>query len=376
MKIAMVTATFPPYHGGMGAVAEQHASALAHAGHTVVVYTPSFGATGIAVEQRGGFVIRRLRPLVRIGNGAVLPQLVRLLGGSEVVFLHYPAFGLVASTLLWAWTKGRTKKVFIYYHMDPVATGLRGMIFRLLTAVIDPFFFRRADRIIVSSLDYAELSALTRHGTVLKKTNVVPIGVDTKLFSPGVCTQPSKMEFRLGEKNLLFVGGMDRAHDFKGIPELIRAFATSHVHDALLHLVGDGELREQYAAEAGALGIGERVRFHGALSREALIRLYRCVDVVVLPSRGRSEAFGMVLLEAMASGIPVIASRLPGVRTLVVEGKTGWLVQPGDIEELAAALRDVCVDGARASYMGRAARERVVTEYGIDVVTKQLRALL
>jgi glycosyltransferase involved in cell wall biosynthesis len=376
MKIAIVTATFPPYHGGMGAVAEQHASAFAHAGHTVTVYAPSPGATGNVIEQHDGFVTRRLRPLVRIGNGAVLPQLAWLLERSDIVFLHYPAFGLVASTLLWAWTKGRTKKVFVYYHMDPVATGLRGMIFRLLTAVIDPFLFRRANRIIVSSLDYAESSALTRHGTALKKTKAVPIGVDTEVFSPGVCTQPSKMEFRLGEKNILFVGGMDRAHDFKGIPELVRAFATSHLDDALLHLVGDGVLREHYAAEAGALGIGACVRFHGALSREALIRLYRCADVVVLPSRGRSEAFGMVLLEAMASGIPVIASRLPGVRTVVVEGKTGWLVLPGDIEALAAALRDVCADGARASYMGRAARERMVTEYSIDVVAKQLCALL
>ena len=376
MKIAIVTATFPPYHGGMGAVAEQHAKALAHAGHAVMVYTPSGRGNVVATEQRNGIVIRCLRPLFRMGNGAVLPQLVSVLGDNDIVFLHYPAFGLAAFTVLWSWTRGRGKKLFVYYHMDPIAPGLRGMIFHALTAIVDPFLFRRADRIIVSSLDYAETSALSRCGDALKKTTALPIGVDIERFSPGLCTQPSTMEFRFGEKNIVFVGGMDRAHDFKGVSELLHAFAVARLDGAVLHLVGDGDLRQHYEAQAGMLGIGAHIRFHGSLPLEALIRLYRCVDVLVLPSLGRSEAFGVVLLEAMASGIPVIASRLPGVRTVVEEGKTGWLVTPGDVEALATAMQEVFADTARMAAMGRAARERVAALYSSDVVTKQLLSLL
>ncbi len=376
MKIAIVTATFPPYHGGMGAVAEQHAKALAHAGHVVTVYTPNGRKNIVATEQRDGVVIRRFHPLFRIGNGAVVLPLVTALAQNDIVFLHYPAFGIAAATLLWAWTMGRGKKLFVYYHMDPIATGLRGMIFRSLTAIVDPFLFRRADRIIVSSIDYAETGALSRRGDAMKKCVALPLGVDTERFSPGLRTQPSKMEFRLGEKNILFVGGMDRAHDFKGVSELLRAFATSGLDGAVLHLVGDGTLREQYQTQAGTLKIGERVRFHGALPLEALIRLHRCVDVLVLPSLSRSEAFGVVLLEAMASGIPVIASRLPGVRTVVEEGKTGWLVTPGNVEELAAAMQAVFADTTQTAAMGRVARERVVTFYSTDVVAKQLLSLL
>lgn len=376
MRIAIVTATFPPYHGGMGAVAEQHAKALAHAGHSVTVYTPSMAGSASSIEQRDGMVIRRLRPFLRIGNGAVMPQLALSLAQSDIVFLHYPAFGMALLTLLWMGTAGRRKKLFVYYHMDPIASGIRVIIFRFLTAIVDPFLFRRADRVLASSLEYAEGSSLSRRGDALKKCVALPLGVDAERFSPGLCTQPSKMEFRLGTKNILFVGGMDRAHDFKGVSELLSAFAVARLDDAALHLVGDGELHERYVVQAGTAGIGERVRFHGALPLEALIRLYRCVDVLVLPSLGRSEAFGMVLLEAMASGIPVIASRLPGVRTVVDEGKTGWLVSPGNIDELAATLRAVFTDNARTLTMGRAARERVSVLYSNDIVTQQLLRLL
>ena len=94
---------------------------------------------------------------------------------------------------------------------------------------------------------------------------------------------------------------------------------------------GDGEWRTEYEAQARA-SLGDRVRFVGDVADETLPDYYRAADALALPSIDRTEAFGLVLLEALACGTPVVASRLPGVRTLVDDGRTGFLVDPGDLD--------------------------------------------
>ena len=164
---------------------------------------------------------------------------------------------------------------------------------------------------------------------------------------------------------IAFVGGMDVPHAFKGVNELLTAFAHPHIAArAQLVLVGDGELRAGYEETARTLGIADRVHFLGRAPEEDLVRVYRAATVTVLPSTTEEEAFGIVLIEAMACGSPVIASALPGVRTVVSDGgdARGIAVPPGDVSALADALSRMLDDSAArdgyAAHALSAARER------------------
>ena len=145
---------------------------------------------------------------------------------------------------------------------------------------------------------------------------------------------------------MFFLARLDRTHYFKGLHLLIDAVAQ--LPDAALVVGGDGEWRAQYEARARA-SLGARARFVGDVPDEALPAYYRAADVVALPSVDRTEAFGLVLLEALACGTPVVASRLPGVRTLVDDGRTGYLVEPGNVDELDRTASARCIgESARA----------------------------
>ena len=196
----------------------------------------------------------------------------------------------------------------------------------------------RVDRILVSSFDYAKQSALAELD-VMDRVEEHPFGVDLNRFHPGE-------ETLLRERHqlphhlpiLLFVGGLDSAHAFKGVPELLSALGKLISYRWHLILVGVGNLKQTYQDLAQRQGLSERVLFAGNVSDDDLPAYYRLANIHVFPSTKRAEAFGMVALEAAASGIPSIASDLPGVRTVVRDGDTGLLVPPGNVEELSKAL--------------------------------------
>lgn len=371
MKIAIVTATYPPYHGGQGRVAALHARALRELGHALTVFTGRRGADSLKGES-----VVYLRPVVSFGNAAWVPQLFWRLRGYDLVILEYPAFGFLGAVLLWKIFFGRGKRFFIFYHMDPLAGGWKQIVFSLL-GFSAPALFRLAEKILVSSRDYAENSRLERLPPVIQqKIREVPPGVDSDFFPPGPCAGEETARFSLAERNLLFVGAMDAAHAFKGLGELLQAFAAVSDAGALLHLVGSGEMQSAYIKRAADLGLGDRVHFHGSLSDQALRELYRCVDALVLPSVSRSEAFGLVLIEAMACGKPVIASNLPGVRTVVKDKETGWLVPPGDTLALAAVLKEALGDRGKLQQMGERARRDVISRFSFSFVRDSLRQLI
>ena len=324
MRIAQVTPVYPPYRGGMGAVAFEYTERLRALGHTVEVFTP-----------------RRLR----FGNAGWMPNLP-FLRGFDVIHLHYPFFG-GAEPLTLCPVRSRTPLV-VTYHMDADAPGVKGMIFKTHRALLQPFILAKASKVLVSSLDYAEHSGLA---SFLKKypdrVIEMPFGIDV----PSVPSVPS-VSF-----TVLFVGGLDSAHAFKGVPVLLQAIAR--VPEAHLVIVGDGDLRPSFETQAKALGLAERVTFLGSLSPERLRETFRNASVHVLPSVSRAEAFGLVTLEAAAAGIPSVVSDLPGVRTLVEHGKTGLRTSPGDVPALAQAIQRLLNNREERERMGLAARERV-----------------
>ncbi len=367
-KIAIVSPTFPPYRGGMGKVAEMDARQLAGLGYEVRVYAPS----GAAAPAGAAYAVHGLRSRLRTGNAALVPEVKRLRREYPLVMLHYPFFGGAEPLAFCGRGPG---KLAIVYHMDVIGRGWLRAAFALHTRWVMPRIMRSADRIIVTSFDYLRSSNLAplfgrREGLFRE----LPPSVDTEIFSPG--GKPPRLLDRYGldlaDRIVVFTGGLDRAHYFKGVPLLFEALATRRLAGVKAVLVGDGDLRPEFEARAAGLGLSGRVVFAGSVSEADLPDHYRLGDVFAFPSTDRSEAFGIAALEALATGLPVAASDLPGVRTIVREGETGFLTPPGGVSGLAARLADLLGDDALRQRLGTNARRLAVEEYAEPVRARRL----
>lgn len=372
MKVAIITPVYPPYRGGMGAVAARDAADLKARGVEATVFTPKYEVADPSTGSGQGEVdevkevkgvdgvpeVVALRPWLAIGNAAVLPQLLWRLSKFDVVHLHYPFFGadiFVALACLW-----RRMPLVITYHMVATAPDFRQKIFSLHRRLLEPFILWTASRVLVSSFDYATAIGL-RHRQLIER----PLGVNTERFAPGDRLEArQRLSILPREKVILFVGGLDSAHFFKGLGALLIAVREL---DALLPwrllIVGEGNLRPNYEKMVRDLDITGRVTFLGNLASEVLPIVYRAADLHVLPSIEMNEAFGLVTLEAAASGIPSIVTDLPGVRTVVVPFETGIVVQPKDVATLSLALDRLLTNDELREHCGAVARQRALERY-------------
>ncbi len=370
MKIAQIVCTFPPYYGGMGNVAYELSAGLIARGHDVTVYTPEFGGH----KPENFEFAKYIRPRLYYGNSARLSGIQKELKEFDVVHLHYPFFGTAGFARKWK-LKNPDKLFVLTYHMDTRAPSWKGLVFATYAKLWMPRILRAADAIIGSTFDYIESSDARKIFLEQKnKWHEIPFGVNTERFAPREKPLELFVQHDLNIQNptVLFVGGMDIAHTFKGIPVLLQAI--KRVRETLpnmqLVLVGDGEERHNFEMLARGMGLAKCVRFVGRASNEGLPLYYNMADVFVLPSIHQGEAFGMVLLEAMASGVPVIASDIPGVRT--VAEQAGMTVERKDPVALAAALDEYfALSPADKEALRVQARTVAETEFSWDQVVSQ-----
>ena len=220
--------------------------------------------------------------------------------------------------------------------------------------------YRFADAIVANSS--AARAQLEREGVAPGRVHVIPNGVTVERFTPVPGVRPIR--------TILTVANLrkEKAHDI-----LIRAAALlAPSHPQLSFVVaGDGPRAAELRAMAEQFGLGERVRFLGHV--EDVPALLGSANAFVLPSI--SEAFPNAAIEAMASGLPVIASAVGGLLDLVDHGRTGLLVPPSDPAALAAAIASLEADPARATRLGAAAREDVAQRYSFDRMVRSFEDL-
>ncbi len=370
MKIAQVTPVYPPYRGGIGAVAFEYTEHLKKRGHEVEVFAPGVN----------------LKPLFKIGNAAFVPELRNKLLGFDLVHLHYPFFG--GAEFVATWKMMSNTPLVTTYHHDVFGKGLKGLIFKTHGEIVKKMVLGASDKILVNSFDYLENSSIRSVFDQDKDKFVeMPFGVDIERFRPG---QSDKVRSKLGiphdAPTIIFVGGLDRAHYFKGIPILLKALkkisadswegekkTINNSWHAII--VGSGDLQASYQALAKKLGLAERVHFAGNVSVEDLPEYYRAADVHVLPATDSSEAFGVVTVEAAASGLPSIVSDLPGVRSVIKDKETGLVASPGNVQDLKMALKDMLSNKSRCRSYGQAARKRVEEKYDWSVLMDKLEGV-
>ena len=362
----MLTCVYPPYGGGIGEVARQY-DALLTPEHQVTVITPRY-YPGMTFAATPGVTIKPMRPLFSWGKAAWLVHLTKTLSQYDAVHLHYPFFGVHERL-----HKLPAKvKLVLTYHMLPQGEGLKGALMKFSRHYANPRLSRRANLMTVATRDYLETVALLEMGEP-DKWRVVPFGVDER-FQPGEESDKLTRQFniRFGEVVILFVGTLDQAHYFKGLSVLLEAVAKLKSQNWKLIVVGGGGMRHHYERQARALKLGKRVAFAGYVPVAALPEYYRLASLFVLPSVNEAEAFGLAALEAMATGLPVIASRLPGVRELVPHGASGLLVPPNDTLALAAAIESLLVSADERYKLGQNALARVQANYRWSAVGQKL----
>jgi len=373
LKIAQVSATFPPYLAGTGNVCYHNARELVRLGHQVTVFTSRFPDVDFTYPD--GLCVERYRPPIRLGNAPLIPQLLKL-SGFDLVHLHYPFF--FGAEMVALRCRALKMPYVITYHQDVLFRGPLRSAEWVHRNLIGRRILAGAARLLVTSRDYHTQSYLQR--LIVQQAHKVvelPNGIDTDRFHPAPpCPDlAARYGIRPNDRVVLFVGALDRAHYFKGVNVLLRSLALLSNPRLRLLIVGDGDLRRTYQEEANQLGLNENAIFCGRVPDEDLPAHYRLCDLLVLPSITRGEAFGIVLLEAFATGKPVIASNLPGVRTVVDDGVNGLLTRPNDTDDLASKVRYLLANPDIRQRFGRNGRKKAEETYAWHIIGRRLESI-
>ncbi|MEZ5463860.1 MAG: glycosyltransferase [Lysobacteraceae bacterium] len=226
---------------------------------------------------------------------------------------------------------------------------------------------KRAARIVPTTDSYLEASRPLQ--AFRDRCHVIPLAIDRDDASTAANTAP------VWPGNGLKLLAVGRLSYYKGFDVLLEALAACPVVSLLL--VGEGERRGELEKQITRLGLGDRVRLTGQLDDAQLHAAYRDCDAFCLPSLDRSEAFGLVLLEAMRAGKPVVSSAVPGsgMCEVVVDGETGLQVSAGNAERLAAALQQLSHDPPLRHRLGENGRRRWALEYCLERVSAQWASL-
>ncbi|MCI5816066.1 glycosyltransferase [Ruminococcus sp.] len=355
LRILQVNKFYPPHIGGIETVIQQVSQGLKDRAEVSVLVCQPKGR-GVR-EVCDGVPVTRCSSWRTVASCPVsfsfFREFRRMAKEADVIECHLP-FPLADLACLLSRTK---KRVVIAWHSDVVKQ-------KKLLALYKPIlraFLRRADAIIVATQGHIDGSAFLP--PFRDKCVVIPYGIPTAeyLQAPAAPILTEKLRGKPLRK-LLFVG---RLVYYKGVDVLLRAFARTE--GCALFLAGEGVLEPQLRQEAQTLGVADRVFFLGRLTDAQLRAAFRDCDIFVLPSVANSEAFGIVQLEAMVYGKPVINTALPtGVPLVSIHGETGLTVPPGDETALADAIRTLAEDDALREAYGAAAQRRVLEHFELD----------
>jgi len=370
MRIAYITGTFPPYFAGVGNVCYYSSLELAKLGHEVTVFTSNYPKQGFCYPDI--LNVRRLNYLFKYGKSPFLPGLFKV-KGFDIIHLHHPFY--FGSEMIYVASRLRKSSYILTYHMDiPLGVNERLRVpLKIYDRLVNRKIVDNARKIIVTSLDYAQHS---RMKDIFKKRREdvveIPNGVDLDSFHPKINSVKIRKRYAIeeDEKTVLFVGALDKQHFFKGLDYLLRAFSKINRQDVRLLIVGDGDLKDSYVTLAKKLGIYSRTIFTGRV--QDVTAYYAAADLLVLPSIDMSEAFGLVLVEAMASGKPVIASNLPGVRTVVDDRYNGLLVDPKNIDDLLLKITYLLDHAEVRRLFGRRGRKKAEEKYSWKKIALKL----
>ena len=365
MKILHIYKDYYPVLGGI----ENHVRLLAEAqagrGHDVTVLVANVARQTSSETMNGVQVIKAGR-WTTLASTPISPAMFWQIGHlkADIAHLHFPhPPGEVAN-----WLLHPARRTVISYHSDVVRqAGLLRFYKPALKRVL-----KHADAIIVGSPPMTSSPYLAEHQA---KVQIIPYGILLDRF----VTLPTAPEIkRVRERypaittalpKLLFVG---RLRYYKGLNVLIDALPDLQ---AQLLVVGIGPMLNEWQAQAQRCGVADRVAWLGEVPDADLPALYHLAQLFVLPGTHPSEAFGLVQVEAMASGIPTVCTELgTGTSWVTLGGQTGLVVPPRDPHALTTAINQLLTDDQLRTQLGRAAQARALAEFTVERMIDRVSA--
>ncbi len=366
MRIVQITPFFYPHAGGVESHVRSLAGEFARLGHEVTVVTSRHDSSLPLTEEFEGYRILRAKSWAVVYNTPIAPATRRLIASvpGDVFHLHFPP--PLTSYFAVRGLGRREVPRCLTYHCDLYLEGAVGSVLTgLYSTLFLPPTLDRVNRIIAHTRSYASTSRALRG----RRLEIVPSAVDVRRFRPDLDGSAVRERLGLtGHRVLAFTG---RLVPHKGVDVILRALRDLPADVALL-LVGHGPRLADLQALARRLGVEGRVRFCTSVTDEELPYYLRAADIFVFPSQNRLEGFGLVVAEAMASGLPVIIADMPGVREVIEPGHEGLLVEPLIARDLVSKILELLDDPARRQVMGAAARKRAEERYSLEIVARQL----
>lgn len=366
MKILQISPYFYPHLGGVESHVLELSKKLQDRGHDVLVITTKLDGT----KERDvyeGVDIRRVKPLTIQLSTPIIPGIRKVIEEEkgDIIHSHSPPpltsfFGVRSANKL-------DIPYVLTYHCDLEIPYFFGSILvQLYERTFGTYTVSQSDKIITTTSTYGATSRVVWDTDAV----VIPNAVDKERFHPD--NDPGNVREKLGigedEQMVLYIG---RIVFHKGLEYLVES--AKHLPDEVKYVIGGtGDFIPELKSQIQRQGTEDRVIFPGRIPNSELPKYYAAADLFVLPSVSRLEAFGIVALEAMASGVPVVVSDIPGVREVITEGEEGLLAEPMNAQNLAGKIRTILHHPEMAERMGKKGRWRIEESLTWDKVTDQI----
>ena len=340
MKIVQLVSYYSPHLGGMENVAKVISESLAKRGHQVKVYTSDIGYKENELPSIKNLKIYYLKSF-EFANTPIIPSLffkLMRIHKDSIMHLHIgPPF---IPEVVYLISKIKKIPYIVHIHLDVEPSGKLGFLLPLYKKVFLKRVLKSASKIIVLGKEYKTL--INKKYNILENITIIPNGVGKEFFINKEKDSPK-------HTNLLFVG---RLSVQKNIPKLIDSVSLIK-SNVVLHIIGDGERKKEIEKLISDKKL-KNVILHGKKTGIDLINFYKNADIFILTSN--IEAMPLVLLEAMASGTPIIASDIIGIREIV--GKSGILVNPPTPDNFARAIDNLIEDKILMTTLSKSGREK------------------
>ncbi len=363
LKVLEVNKAYFPHIGGIETLVKQYSEELGQFGAQVRTLVCRDGKGGTIREKVNGV------PVIRSGSMGTyfscplslhfIREFRRMAKKADVIHIHLP-FPLADLALLLSGYKG---KVALSWHSDIVKQKKLLFFYKPLLK----YLLNRADMIFTATEGHINGSDFLPE--YREKCRILPYGITVEDYL-GIERKPVLTE-KLTDKNSVKIFFTGRLVYYKGVDILLKAFAK--VKNCELFIAGTGELEASLKSYAESHNLSDKVHFLGFLPDDELKQAYADCDIFVLPSVAKSEAFGIVQLEAMVYGKPVINTSLPsGVPYVSIDGETGLTVPPSDAKALAKAITRLAEDKTLREKLGKNAAVRVYKNFNEKNVIRRL----
>ncbi len=352
MRILVTLSYYLPNISGLTNYVKNLSYGLSDRNHSVVILSSRFNDGLLKKEIDGKVVIKRVWTPIKIGRGAIMPtyfvDAFENIKKADVVNIHLPQFeGFITAII----TKLMSKRLIVTYHCDlSFWGGLLNILSTMLVYLSNFISCVLADKIVTNTKDYAETSKFLK----LFSGKLVYIYPPVKIGKPkrGILNKYKNTKYKIG-----YVGRISKE---KGVNYLLASikYLKDKLPDFKIFLVGPvdeviGGSQKKYVNDLLAK-YKNNIVLLGKLSEEELFGFYREIGCLALPSVERQESFGMVQVEAMLSGCPVVACNLPGVNIPIKLTNAGLLIDPMDTRQLTSAIKQILLESVYTNNTSKA----------------------